>query len=63
MVNLVPIGPREILMAYGYFCLWVYGDKSCPPIMAEEWDVTIDDEIKEYTQTLCGDSQRHWGQC
>jgi hypothetical protein len=49
MVDLVPIGPREVLMAYGYFCLRVYADKCGPPIIAEEWDVNDDDEIEEYT--------------
>jgi hypothetical protein len=53
MVDLVPIGPREILMAYGYFSVQVYADKSGPPIITEEWGVEDDDEIEEYTRTIC----------
>ena len=53
MVDLVPIGPLEILMAYGYFSLQVFADKSSPPIITEEWDVDADDEIEECTWTIC----------
>ncbi|XP_047083215.1 uncharacterized protein LOC124694249 [Lolium rigidum] len=54
MVDLVPIGPRDILMAYGYFGLQVYTDnnQSDPPI-TDAWDAYEDDEIEEYTQTIC----------
>ncbi|KAM0829826.1 hypothetical protein ACQ4PT_066623 [Festuca glaucescens] len=57
MIDLVPIGPREILMAYGYFGLEVYtpNNDSGPPIIAEAWDVEQDDEIEEYTRTICAD--------
>jgi hypothetical protein len=54
MVDLVPIGPRDILMAYGYFGLQVYTDnnQSDPPI-TDAWDAYEDDEIEEYTRTIC----------
>jgi hypothetical protein len=54
MVDLVPIGPREILMAYSTFGLEVYtDDESGPPTITEAWDVCADDETEEYTQTIC----------
>uniref|UniRef100_K4AFB8 Uncharacterized protein n=1 Tax=Setaria italica TaxID=4555 RepID=K4AFB8_SETIT len=65
MVDLVPIGPRSILMAYGYFALEVFhsttaaGDEGSgsvgDPIIVE-WDVcgeADDKEPEEYTQTIC----------
>ena len=53
MVDLVPIGPRRILMAYGYFSLEVYADNESGPTITEDWDVLVDDEIEEYTRTIC----------
>jgi hypothetical protein len=53
MVDLVPTGPREILMAYGYFSLEIYTDDDSGPPIEEGWDVEADDEIEEYTQTIC----------
>ena len=53
MVDLVPIGPRRILMAYGYFSLEVYADNESGPPITEDWDVLVDDEIEEYTRTIC----------
>ncbi|KAM0926400.1 hypothetical protein ACQ4PT_003494 [Festuca glaucescens] len=53
MVDLVPIGPREILMAYGYFGLKVYTNNESGPPITEAWDAYDDDEIEEYTQTIC----------
>ncbi|CAN6346369.1 unnamed protein product [Urochloa humidicola] len=60
MVELVPIGLRQILMAYGYFSLEVYDDnnESSPPLITEDWDVSVDDEIEEYTQTIRVDRSR-----
>ncbi|TVT96983.1 hypothetical protein EJB05_57790, partial [Eragrostis curvula] len=54
MVNLVPIGPRKVLVANGEFSLEVYADheKSSRPII-EEWGVYEDEEIEEYTRTIC----------
>nr|TKW11868.1 hypothetical protein SEVIR_5G000500v2 [Setaria viridis] len=53
MVDLVPIGPRGILMAYGYFGLKVYTDDESGPPITEAWDVEADDEIEEYTRIIC----------
>nr|TKV91983.1 hypothetical protein SEVIR_9G134150v2 [Setaria viridis] len=66
MVDLVPIGPRSILMAYGYFALEVFhsttaaGDEGSgsvgDPIIVQ-WDVCGEadgKEPEEYTQTICG---------
>jgi hypothetical protein len=44
-------------MAYGYLSLEDYTDsESGPPIFTEDWDVSIDDEIEEYTQTITCES-------
>ncbi|CAN6292035.1 unnamed protein product [Urochloa humidicola] len=63
MVDLMLIGPRDILMAYGVFGVEVYystttaGDEG-PPI-TKGWNVgDPDDEPEEYTQTIHGDSGR-----
>jgi hypothetical protein len=40
--------------------LRVYADKSGPPIIAEEWDVNDDDEIEEYTRTICAGFGRNF---
>ncbi|CAL4908832.1 unnamed protein product [Urochloa decumbens] len=58
MVELVPIGPRRILMAYGYFTLKVYDDDVSGPLITEHWDVSEDEGIEEYTQTICVDPGR-----
>jgi hypothetical protein len=53
MVDLVPIGPREVLMAYGCFSLEVYADNESDATIIADWDVSGDVEIKEYTQSIC----------
>ncbi|TVU38117.1 hypothetical protein EJB05_11471 [Eragrostis curvula] len=53
MVDLVPIGPCRILEAYGCLGFKVFtadDEVSC----IDWWDVTEDEEVEEYTQTLCG---------
>jgi hypothetical protein len=54
MVDLVPIGPREVLMAYGCFSLKVYADNESDATIIAGWGVSEDVEIKEYTQSICG---------
>nr|TKV99802.1 hypothetical protein SEVIR_8G067600v2 [Setaria viridis] len=55
MVDLVPIGPRSILEAYGPISMGVFysttadGDEG-----SKGWGVCDDDEPEEYTQTTCG---------
>jgi hypothetical protein len=69
MVDLVPTGTREILLAYSLIGLQIFyyttaddegdvvsvdeGDR--PPFgqILVEWSVVDDDEIEEYTQTIC----------
>ncbi|TVU05513.1 hypothetical protein EJB05_48679, partial [Eragrostis curvula] len=52
MLNLVPTGPCRILEAYGCLGLEVFtaDDVSC----TDWWDLTEDEEVKEYTQTHNG---------
>jgi hypothetical protein len=40
-------------MAYGYFSLDVYTDDESAPPIEEGWDVEADDEVEEYTRTIC----------
>ncbi|XP_047092542.1 uncharacterized protein LOC124704333 isoform X2 [Lolium rigidum] len=58
MVDLVPIGPREILMAYTSFGLEVYTDNESGPPITDAWVVDDDEEIEEYTQTICAGPSR-----
>lgn len=61
-VDLVPVGPCEIFMAYGVFALEIFcftnktdddeSDDDDPPTM-EEWCVCDNYETEEYTQTIC----------
>ncbi|TVU37456.1 hypothetical protein EJB05_10772, partial [Eragrostis curvula] len=67
MVDLVPVGPGEIFMAQGCFGLQVYyfatppGDEGFDGAhlrIEDGWDVCDDEEIEEYTQTICAGSDR-----
>ncbi|TVU37457.1 hypothetical protein EJB05_10773, partial [Eragrostis curvula] len=68
MVDLMPTGPGEIFMAYGYLRLEVYYFTTPPsdeefswadlPIK-DGWDVCCDEETEEYTQTICAGPNRN----
>ncbi|GJN37845.1 hypothetical protein PR202_gb26838 [Eleusine coracana subsp. coracana] len=58
MVDLILTGPSRSLQAYGGLYLKVFtaddeGSCTSPPIIGE-WDVTEDEEVAEYTQTIDG---------
>ncbi|RCV41496.1 hypothetical protein SETIT_9G140400v2 [Setaria italica] len=67
MVDLVPVGPLSILMAYGYFGVEVFPSTTAASLersstfgapIKESWDVLEDEELVEYTQTICRDPGR-----
>ncbi|KAK3148321.1 hypothetical protein QOZ80_3BG0293570 [Eleusine coracana subsp. coracana] len=67
MVDLVPVGPCDVFMAYGVFILEVFyftttasdeeGSSSIGPPIKKGWDV-CEEETKEYTQTICASPGR-----
>ncbi|CAN6292036.1 unnamed protein product [Urochloa humidicola] len=63
MVDLVPIGPRSVFMAYGCFSVEVFpsttstseeGSSRLGAPIIEDWDVLEDRKLVEYTQTVSG---------